>query len=195
MKHLRSIHLVLVLCLAFSAFACRLFVPDRPSGLDPAAEEQDVYTAVFAPDTKFLALRAETGVSFDNQPAEYDFFDGANPALKKATYEDFVARNSQEYALAEHFTPAIPHVFLTQDEAQAIFNDPDQDGWEEFYAAYPGSGGLTGLSRVGFDPSGTQALVYQDELCGPLCGAGFYILFEKEDGKWVERWRLMAWIS
>ena len=195
MKSRHWLSIPLVFLLVISSLACRLFLPQAAPDFDPAAEEQAVYQSLFSEPAQFLALRAETSASIGDQAIDYDFFDGAEPALKKATYEDFIDRNQQAVALKDYFKPGVPHVFLTEEERRAFFDDPEQDGWAEFFEAYPQTGGIIGLSRVGFDPAGTQALVYQDFMGGYLYGSGYYILFEKEDGQWIERWRLMAWIS
>ena len=55
--------------------------------------------------------------------------------------------------------------------------------------------GLISFSRVGFNAKEDQALVSMDFVCGELCGAGGTYLLEKEEGVWVVKQTLTAWIS
>lgn len=38
---------------------------------------------------------------------------------------------------------------------------------------------------LGFRADGTQALFYIGNRCGVLCGAGWYVVMEKREGRWV----------
>jgi predicted ATP-grasp superfamily ATP-dependent carboligase len=49
---------------------------------------------------------------------------------------------------------------------------------------YPGSDGCISFSRVGFNNSHTQALVYVTRILKPLVGGGGYYLLEYNAGKW-----------
>jgi len=51
------------------------------------------------------------------------------------------------------------------------------------------------LSRIGFNSSKTQALVYVANVCGGLCGTGEFYLLGKVDGKWKIQNELIVWIS
>jgi hypothetical protein len=68
-------------------------------------------------------------------------------------------------------------------------------GWEEFSRLYPKSQGVVSLSRIGFNSSKTQALVYVGNVCGGRCGEGNFFLLVKEAGKWKIQDELNVWIS
>jgi len=55
--------------------------------------------------------------------------------------------------------------------------------------------GSIALSRVGFDSSGKQALVYIQDYCGPLCGSGRYILLVKNGQRWIVKEKFTSWVS
>lgn len=65
----------------------------------------------------------------------------------------------------------------------------------EFYRQFPGSNGIIGLSRVGFDPMGEQAMVYVEYGCGGSCGGGFLVVLEREPRGWIVVERRRQWIS
>ena len=69
------------------------------------------------------------------------------------------------------------------------------NGWEKFYKRFPDSGGIVGVSRVGFNLETNQALVYVEHGCGDLCGTGHYMLLDKGESGWKVAKRYMSWIS
>jgi hypothetical protein len=52
-----------------------------------------------------------------------------------------------------------------------------------------------GVSRVGFNPEGNQALIYMEHGCGTLCATGNFILLQKGPGGWKITQRYTPWIS
>jgi hypothetical protein len=58
--------------------------------------------------------------------------------------------------------------------------------WDDFYHRFPKSRGYYEVSAVGFNWGKTEALVYRENVCGPLCGRGDYHYFEKLNGNWQE---------
>jgi hypothetical protein len=54
---------------------------------------------------------------------------------------------------------------------------------------------VVSLTRVGFDRSGTLALVGISYSGGPLCGFGCFLLFEKADAGWERLDQYNAWVS
>lgn len=76
-------------------------------------------------------------------------------------------------------------------------NDYDRSSgyWKEFYEVYPKSAGYNSFSRVGFDKTKRQALVYFVNWCGRLCGTGSYLLIEKGQNGWEVKESAGIWIS
>jgi hypothetical protein len=71
----------------------------------------------------------------------------------------------------------------------------NRDGWQLFYEQYPDAPGITTLSRVSFNNTFDQALVYVGTLSHWLAGAGYYVLLKKDNGAWVVDQQVMSWIS
>ena len=63
--------------------------------------------------------------------------------------------------------------------------------WHAFHARYPGAWGYASLSRVGFNPEHTQALVFTRHLCGTYCVNSDTWFLERKGEAWqvVERMR------
>lgn len=51
------------------------------------------------------------------------------------------------------------------------------------------------LSEIAFDVSHQHAILRFDYHCGPLCGAGETVVFEKAEGRWKHIRSCMNWIS
>jgi hypothetical protein len=86
-------------------------------------------------------------------------------AFGPETWEDFKAKNSQEFPLEERFNLSVDY---------DLVNERDDPGARE----------IVGLSRVGFDPERGQALVHIDEIAGWYISSGSFVLLVKENGRW-----------
>jgi hypothetical protein len=86
-------------------------------------------------------------------------------AVRPETWEDFKAKNSQDYQLEERFNLSVDY---------DLVNERDD----------PGARGIVGLSRVGFDPEKSQALIHLDEIAGWYISSGSFVLLVKENGAW-----------
>lgn len=51
------------------------------------------------------------------------------------------------------------------------------------------------ISRPGLNSDMTKALIYYSSSSGGLSGAGFYLILEKVDNKWIVKESMLAWIS
>ena len=107
------------------------------------------------------------------------------------------------YVVSNEETTAVPIdtewdsrvVLVTEVEHSEIFSRSNiEQNWESFYKRYPKAKSLIGLSRVGFNKELTEAVVYVEFSCGPLCGSGklaylkrglFGWFVELVEGLWV----------
>ena len=109
-------------------------------------------------------------------------------ATSKETLEDYEQKNKSSVALEEKFHLKVPLVLISEIERDRIFlvaangkkGTPNPKGMDEFHRLYPKSQGFMTLSRIGFNPKRTQALLYIGNLCGGLCGSGQFFLLVKE---------------
>ena len=163
-------------------------------------EEQAVYAAVVKdlfPNANSIVLMETTSTDpggVANTASTADYAARNLPGLAKATVENFKTRNAQSYNLSVDMQLGVQYVLLTQKQRNEIFGQ-NQSGWETFYQNYPNAPGITDLSRVGFNPSFDQALVYAGTLSNYLAGSGYYLLLVKTNGTWTVSQKVMTWIS
>jgi hypothetical protein len=124
-------------------------------------------------------------------------------ATAKETLEDYEQKNKTSVALEEKFSLKVPLILISEAERDRVFlvaNDgkkgtPNPKGLDEFHRLYPKSQGFMTLSRIGFNPKKTQALLYMGNLCGGLCGSGQFVLLIKEGNSWKIQYVATVWIS
>jgi hypothetical protein len=115
--------------------------------------------------------------------------------LDMGLLNDYLEHNKDRGSLSKSIPTDLPKFWLSDVEEEALFKSKKHDGWESFYAKFPGAGGIMAFSRVGFNEKRDRALLYSQISCGWLCGTGHYHLLKRESGKWVLFKSYMAWIS
>ena len=133
-----------------------------------------------------------TGV--ENTTQTLDYVIQNMHSVDSATVVSFRSRNDAAYPISPDMNIGGPYTLLSQAGRQKIFGE-NQSGWEIFYERYPQAPGITTLSRVGFNNSLDQALVYFGTQSNWLIGSGYYILLKKLDGAWNIDQRVMTWVS
>ncbi|HOW73995.1 MAG TPA: hypothetical protein PKY77_25610 [Phycisphaerae bacterium] len=102
---------------------------------------------------------------------------------------NFCAKNDKSEPVWPELQKHLRVVLLKQEELKAIFSDKPgekQDGWQRFYAKYPGSAGIITISRVGLNRRGDRAMVYFSLGQHYQAAYGRIYVLRKQDGKWVE---------
>ncbi len=113
--------------------------------------------------------------------------------ISEETFKNYMARNVQSVELPADMNLGVKYVLLAPDELAEISSQPN---WGKLLAErYPGSNGYTVFSRVGFNNSFDQALVYVANVGGPLVGSGSYYLMEKKNGAWAMIEQVNVWMS
>lgn len=121
----------------------------------------------------------------------------------KETLKDYEEKNKTSVLLDQEFSLSVPVSLITEAERDRIFTvtkkkgekTGNPKGFEEFNRLFPKSPGFTVLSRVGFNPDKTEALLYIGNLCGGLCGSGQFFLLAKDGGGWKVRYSATTWVS
>lgn len=186
----------LMILLLLNVLACKALNPTpKPTAADIEREEQAVYSFfVHAGNGPAVLLQdTATDISTDDPKQSMDYIKSGLPSASKETLNSFIDRNEKPAPLSPDMQLESEYVLISADEMQTIFHQAD--GWDTFYKKYPGSGGYTVLSRVGFNDTLDQAMLYVGNMAGPLMGAGFYYLLEKKGGEWRVIEQVMAWIS
>jgi hypothetical protein len=117
--------------------------------------------------------------------------------LALSTRFSYTARNVFRFHIPSNLNLPHPFKLVDQKKLDALYR-PNQHGSpqpDELTGLLQRSWGVITLSRVGFDPGMTHAVIYaQLTYCG-LCGEGTYLYLSKETGGWHIVGRALTWIS
>jgi hypothetical protein len=178
------------------AIACSTLVPKpTPPAADIEKEEQAVYSFFVGADKGTVLILQETTTSISEmtpqelrQSIKSDF-----KSVSNETIDSFVARNAQPSQLSQGMNLGVDYTLLSTDELAKISSQPN---WGELLAKkYPNSHGYNIFSRVGFNNSLDQAVIYVGKVAGPMMGSGSYYLMEKKNGEWILIDQVNVWIS
>ena len=185
-----------IILLPLSFIACSFLTPaPTPTSADIEKEEQSVYS-FFIHDSGGVALilqETSSNISEDNPEQSINFIKSGLKDISKETVDSYLARNTKPGQLSPDMHLGVDYVLLTTDELAKISSQPN---WGELLTQkYPNSHGYTIFSRVGFNNSLNQAVIYVGNVAGPMMGSGFYYLMEKKNGEWLLKEQVMSWIS
>jgi hypothetical protein len=191
--------------------ACSPSVSGRQGpGANPAEcgmtpDDLDVYSATVQEllfkdheDTARAILRERTSIGYPPGMASMKLTEGKEQEVlssaRMETRNDFDEKNKIPCSLDPHIQPAERIQLLSAREERISF--PRGSGsWKAFYAKYPGAKGFTLLSRIGFNSTRDQALIYLGNSCELLCGHGYLVLLRKHNGKWKVVKQAEIWIA
>jgi hypothetical protein len=162
-------------------------------------EEQSVYAFLLPKmyrnsDYVIMATTATDISGVDNTSQTLDYVLKNMHGVAPETVSSFRTRNDAAYPIRPDMDLGSHYTLLSQTERNRIFGQ-NQSGWEVFYNLYPQAPGITTLSRIGFNTTYDQALVYIGTQSNWLAGAGYYVLLRKGNGVWSIDQQVMVWIS
>jgi hypothetical protein len=113
--------------------------------------------------------------------------------IKPETIANFEAENRQEHPLQPVFLGGDSHFFLVNSQDYFKTCPPNQTSYlmpkcfdvEKFKQEFDKSGGIVGVSAIGFDAKGTQALVGTGFIPTGYTGGYTVFFLKKESGQWV----------
>ena len=176
--------------------ACSFLTPAAtPSAADIEKEEQAIYSFFVGGGERTVLILQDTSadISANDPQKSLDYIRSGLPSLSDEALDNFVQRNQQSGPLSPGMELDVDYILLSTEE---LSETTRQSNWGEVITQkYPGSYGYTMFSRVGFNNTLDQAVIYVGSMAAPLMGSGFYYLMEKENGDWVIKEQVMAWIS
>ena len=185
-----------IFLLTLNLLACSVLTPavPTPRAADIDKEEQAVYSFFVAENTKALILQdTSTNISNDDPQQTVDFIKSGLKGISSETLDNYQERNKQPSQLSPNMNLGVDYVLLSREDLMKISSQPD---WGQLLnTKFPGTHGYIIFSRVGFNKTLDQAVIYVGNVGGPLMGAGYYYLMEKKNGQWVMKQQVMAWIS
>lgn len=192
----KLIKTVLALVLFISLFACsELSAAPTPSAAEIEKEEQAVYSFFVSGASAPVLILEETSTNIgsDDPQETMDYVKSGLKGVSNETIENYLARNPQRTKLSTEMNLGVEYKLLSAGELEKISSQPN---WGEVLSeAYPGSFGYTVFSRVGFNNTLDQALIYVGSVGGPMMGSGSYFLMEKQLGEWIMKEQIEVWIS
>lgn len=165
---------------------------------DIETEEQAVYASFFKNISGTIVILQDTSTQWLPSSSEalkqrMDYIASGLPNASKETLDNYFERNRRQPSqLSPDMQLGINYILLSEEELSTIMNQPN--GWEAFYGKYSPSGYMQ-FSRVGFNETLDQAIVYVGSVPGPMMGSGNYYLMEKKGGQWVIKEQVLAWVS
>lgn len=103
-----------------------------------------------------------------------------------------------ELAAANRFSTSVPVpkfdnvISLSAKQVEASFGE---NGWRDFYSAFPNANGLVKVSRAVISRDATMALIYVSHTCDGTCGFGALYLLRRSGNSWVISDSAGLWIS
>lgn len=193
----KLIKTAICLALFISLFACSSL--SSPSAPVPSAaamekEEQAVYTFFLPQEGVALILEGtSSGLSTDTAQESAHYIKSSLDDISRQTLDSFVERNQESSPISPTMDLGVEYKLLTYEELKRIGSQPN---WGKLLTeTYPGTNGYTIFSRVGFNNTLDEALIYVGSVGGPLMGSGSYFLMEKQNGEWIMKDEVMSWIS
>jgi hypothetical protein len=118
-------------------------------------------------------------------------------SLTDETINGYESVRRNEIHLKAKFDIPLKYLLISDKQLAKVVPHPNasMENWTEFYKLYPNSGGYNSFSRVGYDKSGRNALVYFVNWCGSLCGTGTYVLVARGEKGWEVKETAGMWIS
>ena len=113
------------------------------------------------------------------------YFRYPSPVVSKETLDDFLQRNKTNRWLTRKFQLDFAYIIADGAEIHRLIGTNPLSEWKDFFKQYPASHGFFNLSRVGFNESMDQALVYSGWSCQGLCGQWEFTLLARKDGVWT----------
>jgi len=191
--------LLLALTLFSASCTAKPASTPTPPAVQIDVEEQVVYAFLLPKMYQnrgyvIMATTATDATGVDNTAQILNYILQNMHGVAPETVDSFRARNDTVYPIRPDMNLGSPYTLLSQAGRNRIFGQ-NQSGWEIFYNRYPQAPGITTLSRVGFNTTFDQALVYIGTQSNWLAGAGYYILLKKTNGAWSIDQKVMAWVS
>jgi len=87
-----------------------------------------------------------------------------------------------------NFRKALRLIVLNQYEYKSL-------NWDSLNTKYPKASGFCGYSQIGISTDNLKAIIYFFRQYAPLSGGGYFMIFEKIDGKWKRKEIFQTWKS
>ena len=173
-------------------------------GSEVTPEEYAIYSRLlqhFDLAGRPLVITAQTSVDDDKEVLRNDLLRHMTrefPVPYPKTIADFKAKNTHRFQLDRNLPGIDSYKLVSPEELNKLWDGCKAGqtcGWDSFYSKYPDSSGIVNVSRVGFSPSGDDALVYLGHRSHWKAGTGYLVLLHKNNGEWTVVKSVVVWMS
>lgn len=194
------------LALLIAVFVPLFLVAQSPesSGSEVTPEEYAIYSRLlqhFDLAGRPLVITAQTSVDDDKEVVRNDVLRHLThdfPAPYGKTLANFKAKNAHSFQLDQKLPGINSYTLVPPEELDKLWDGCETGetcGWDLFYGKYPNSSGIVNVSRVGFSPSGDDALVYLGHRSHWKAGTGYLVLLHKNNADWAVVKSVVVWMS
>ena len=185
-KTLISATLLLVLTMPALSHVQARYLPRDADGDGEASIYSLILNERYAadPDKSVVVVDKTFGAPDMERELNRDDLQARLSPLSQATVESYKGKNKEPLRLKGFQNVKAKYLLMTEGELKEFFEKDVLSGWESFRQKYPDAVGVVQLSRVGFNPEGTEALVSILYSCGEVCGEGSFILLTKTGSGW-----------
>jgi hypothetical protein len=193
-KRISALFFMLLLVINFSVYVKAQDNP-KEEALVYAAALDEIFTQKKIMNKPVKLIVLENTTRFDDFDGETIFSADLNlkslsKDLKPETIQNFIAQNAKRQPIISPAKGTLKVELLDGKEVQ----DTVQFGrWKKLFTAYPDSSGIVSLSKVGFDKTGTQALVYLANVYAEETGQGTILFLQKIGQQWKVKEKVLNW--
>ena len=112
------------------------------------------------------------------------------PSFDSVMFADMIQMNERSITIESFKELKNKVTYLAGKELNLVF----KGGWDNYYKIYKYQP-IISYSRPGFNATKDKAMIYYSTTTGGLSGAGYFLILEKVNGKWIEKESFNIWIS
>jgi hypothetical protein len=193
-KRISALFFMLLLVVNFSVYVKAQDNP-KEEALVYAAALDEIFTQKKIMNKPVKLIVLENTTRFDDFDGETIFSADLNlkslsKDLKPETIQNFTAQNAKRQPITSPAKGTLKVELLDGKEVQ----DTVQFGrWKKLFTTYPDSSGVVSVSKVGFDKTGTQALVYVANVYAEETGQGTILFLQKVGQQWKVKEKVLNW--
>ena len=156
--------------------------------------EREIYSALTSENYIFEEYTTMGDLDLSEEIIQY--IKGEAPGIKDDTLADFQGKNSQSYLLKDYLPTNASYMFLSDGEVKQFYDD-----WEAFSKQHPNVHVINSFSRVGFNSTFTQAVVWigskakTSDVPFEYIGDELIYIFQRIGNRWIEQYQVVISIS
>jgi hypothetical protein len=156
--------------------------------------EREIYSALISENYIFEEQTTLGELDLSEETVQY--IKGEAPGIKDDSLADFQENNSQSYPLKDYLPTNTNYVFVGDREVEQFYND-----WEAFSKQHPNAHVINSFSRIGFNSTFTQAIVWigseakTSDAPFEYTGDGLIYVFRRIGNRWIEQYQVVVSIS